>query len=169
MYVEVEEEYRKAQKLLRWRPFPLQSAINLNITQLKTPLTSTLPPQPESLLSDGTHTTIPKDPSTTSMLCQLKPGGGSASGGAVPHVLYVDEQHFPIDDRERAPAERPVDVTMDEAVSDHRHWVHAYASFSSSQIEPPTLRSNPFIGGRVSIESPIGVKCQRVINLAGIP
>jgi hypothetical protein len=176
--VEVNEEYLKAQIKPPWRPYPLQSAINLNVVQLKTPSTSSLLSQPGSHSSDDTRTIKTNSSSTASTLRQVKQslkllgtsGDGEAFGGVSSRLSPIDEQQVPINGSEQAHVERPIEITVDDAVSVHRDWAHIFASFSSSSsIELATSQRQRFNGGSVFLESPLDGECQRMVNLADIP
>ena len=45
------------------------------------------------------------------------------------HLGRHDEQRVPLNDREQTHVERPVEITVDDAVSMHREAVHIFASF----------------------------------------
>jgi len=97
-------------------------------------------------------------------------GDGDAGGEARFLVSTVDKLQAPINDREETRTEKPIDIMIDEAVSEHRGWVHTFASFLSSPIvELQTTQQLEFIGGSLSLESFSGCECQRVFHLADIP
>ena len=178
VYVQVHEEYLKAQKKFPWRPFPPQSAINLNIIHLTTPSTSTLPPQTESHLSDDARIIKSNNSSTSSTPYQIEQYVnllehnelGDGCGDADSRVLPAVKQQAHIDDREQVPAETTVDITVDEAVSEHTRWVHTFGFFSSRPMNNlPTPQQQQFIRGSMALEPALGVECQRTFHLADIP
>ena len=85
-------------------------------------------------------------------------------------VSLIKEQQAPINDRKHALREAPVDITVDEAISEHTSWDHTFASFSSFPINKfPTLQGQRFIRDSMSLEPAFGGECQRTFHLADIP
>jgi OTT_1508-like deaminase len=175
---EVNEEYFKAQKKLPSRPFPLQSAINLNVIHLKTPSTSSLLLQPESHLSYNARTINSNNFNLRSIPSQAEEDGtllehdrdGNASREAISLALQDDKMRAPMTNRQGILAERPIDIRVDETISEYRDWVHVIASFSSFPIVDLQMLQQPHsIGGSVSLESSSGVECHRKIHLSEIP
>jgi hypothetical protein len=176
VYVEVEEEYQKAQLKLPWRPFPLQSAINLDVFQLKTPSTSTLLSQAGSQSSGDTRTIKTRSSSTGSTLRHVKQGLLETSGdrgafkGVPSRLSPISEQQVPINGREKVPAERHIEIIVDDTVSAHCDWVQVFASFSSyPSIERATLQGRCSNGGSIFLESALDCESQRTVNLVDIP
>jgi len=82
----------------------------------------------------------------------------------------INEQQISINGREQAHVERPIQFTVDDAVSEHRDWVHVFASFSSSpSIKLATSQWQRSNGGSVFLKSSLDGECQRIVNLADIP
>ena len=135
-------------------------------------------PQPGSHPSDDARTTKASSSSTASTLRQVKQnlsllgtsGDGEAFRGVPSPLSPIDEQQISINGRERAHVERPIQITVDDAVSEHRDWVDVFACFSSSPtIELATSQRQRFSGGSVFLESFLDGECQRTVNLADIP
>lgn len=176
VYVEVKQEYGKAQLKLPWRPFPLQSAINLNLMQLKTPSTSTLLSQARSQFRDDIRTIETSSSSSESTLReakqrQLETSDDREAFEKVPSRLSsIDEQQVPINGREHALAEVPIKIIVDDANLAQCDWVHVSAYFLSSPsfefATPPRQCSK---GGSVFLESALGCEGQRTVNVADIP
>lgn len=176
--VEVKQEYLKTQIKRPWRPYPLQSAINLNVVQLKTPSTSSLLSQPGGHSSDDTRTIKTRSSSTASTLRQVKQnpsllytsGDGEALGRVPSPLPPIAEQQVSTNGREEARVERHIEITIDDAVSAHRDWVQILASFSSSaSVGLTTPQQQRFNGGSVFLEPSVAGECQRIVNLAHIP
>ncbi|KAK1047837.1 hypothetical protein LTR74_017675, partial [Friedmanniomyces endolithicus] len=177
VYVEVKEEHLKSQKKLPRRPFPLQSAINLNVIRLTTPSTSTLLPQSRSHSSDGARTIRSNKSSPTSMMCQneqdvklLEHDEEDRCGEANPRVSPIVQQKGIVIDHEQALAGKPIDIIVDEAVSKHTDGVRTFATFSTLPFSNlPTPLRQRFVGGSMLLQPASDAECQRTIHLADIP
>ncbi|KAI9714897.1 MAG: hypothetical protein M1820_000186 [Bogoriella megaspora] len=174
---QVQEEYLKAQTKSPWRPFPIQSAININAVQLKTPSISTLLSTPGSHPSDDTVTIGPKSVSDISTarvisesLRQLSIYGNSNASSEVPPVpLLSDDRQVPRSEDGDMHIEKPVEISVDKTVSRHGDWVHILGSFSGSpNIERSNRLGQRLNAASISLESPLDDATQSQIRLADL-
>ena len=172
----VKDEYQKSRSESPHRPFPLQSAINLNVAQLQTPSVSILSSQPGTRSTSGSDTVRTEDVSDTSTLSQVKKrlgllnidSGNHSVSRAPSSLISNDEQQVSERSHRQAHIENPIEVSIDDSVSTCRNWVHISGLFSDSpSIDPPTAQGRRFQGGSICLESSSNV-CQRTMILADL-
>jgi hypothetical protein len=163
---EVMREYIKMQKKQPWRPFPLQSAINLNVIQIKTPSISTLRSHPTEISSTTASTLRP----TGQLIRQQERSSDRGTSGVSSLHLLPSKEPKDSTDSLRDVQERTLEVTVGDKVSAYRDWVHLSAyltSSSNAKLTVPPLHG--FKNGSVLLESSTGSECRTEVRLADIP
>lgn len=176
VFQEVKREGLAALKKGWWRPFPLQSAVNLNAVQLATPSTSTLPWQSESCASGDVLTSQTNRTDTGSNVngadrdaCAHKCNEAAHVAASIAGVAATQEQTL------WGPASRnnrdaPIEIVVHEQVVEYTTWICLFAAYSCSTIEGmPTPYQQRFSGGSVSLEPASEYDCARTIHLTDIP
>lgn len=175
--LDVKQEYLKTRKKLPWRPFPLQSAINLNVVHLATPSTSTLRVQPSANSSSNTKS-ISSRSSTTKSVCALgkertfvHENQDEDPGGDRRHLTSsIVELKEPPNINSEVLREVSLDVKVDEADPGLTDWIRTFAYFSNLPIEKSsTLPQKRFTGGSINLEPAHADEQERTIHLADIP
>lgn len=163
VFGEVRREYLEAHKKRLWKPFPLQSAVNLYAVQFSTPSASTLPLRSET--RDGVDV-ISGAPSSstgdTNEQCHTEkcrkddvqvPGTAEAEAAQ-------DQMHPDLTSRSEEAV--PVEVTVHQDLVGRVDWIRAFASFSSSK----GVSTSP--GASLSLEPVSENGCARTIYLADL-
>lgn len=168
---DVNKEYVRSQEKRPWQPFPLQSAINLDVVYVPTPSVSTLYDQQSTNSAGASSVHIT---SSTSRGCHTRQG--VRINGKENKDRFVDsstenlqqcENHS---DNEHEPDELPVDITVDKEVSSCVDWINIIATCTSSSN---SQTSNPLFSGLISRSISIGpvssIGRQRIVCLEDIP
>ena len=172
---EVREEHSKSQKKRVWIPFPLQSAINLNVVRLITPSTSTLPTQTRS--RDGDRPSRSNGTLNSSMSSRSEEDNhvvGHISryeaGEADTELSHIFRERGSTDRYEPALPETPIEIAFIETVSEDIKWISISASFLTfPTIESPKSQLVQFTRGSLSLQTVSGSGCQRKISLDDLP
>ena len=129
---EVQEEFLRSQKQHTKRPFPLQSAINLNVIRLKTPSASTLPTRDHSSNDDdaaGSDIALRTSDWPDPVVIQGAVAGCS-SGNEIPSASH----HIVTTDKQQSNLSVPVDLMIDKSAPDYTTWLDLSATCSISAI-----------------------------------
>lgn len=164
VFGEVKREYLEVQKKRLWKPFPLQSAVNLHAAQFSTPSASTLSLRSETR---GVFDVISGAPSSdtgdTDEQCYIEkcrkddiqvPGTVEAEAG-------LDQMHPSLTSRSEEAV--PVEVLVHQDLVGRLDWICAFASSSGSE----GMSTSP--GASLSLEPASEKGCARTIYLADLP
>lgn len=175
VYNEVKQEYLAAQRKGPWRPYPLQSAINLHAVHLPTPSTSTLP-----LRSDTCNAVETQNPDRESDIASQSQSRldeqcrysihRAADQKAIRASEITDERQIHFDSDSRDEKNLSLEVKVCEEFSSELKWVCAFASFSDFERDGLSkLPGQGYAGGSVYLEPAAESHNARTIQLASLP
>lgn len=172
--VEVNKEFVKSRKKSPWRPFPAQSAINLNVVHLMTPSISTILMQ-SSAESRGETPGIDSGSGDSTSVSTLAKRSANSLG---PRGTEKDERHSAssIAESHQLPNISPevlhrIDMAVNVDEADLRKWIRPFAYFFASPTDDISSGSGAkrFTSGGIILEPVTEDEQVRTIHLHDIP
>lgn len=168
----VADEYSRAHAKRSWRPFPLQSAINLNAPLLSTPSPSSLTAPSSrngSDRSEGSRSVLSASTLRQEQRSLLSLGriDETVSLGRTPsQPSSINRSDIPINHHEAIYAEEIVAIDTEEILA-HAGWISLFASLSNEGSATSQSRRRKKVS--VTVEHPSADDCVHFVNVADIP
>jgi hypothetical protein len=167
---DVTKEYIQSQQKRSWRPFPLQSAINLDMIDLPTPSVSTIHNKHSSngVGASVTHTasTISSERLGEQIVHENKQDVNSDIVKCSTEELQECEKQ---NDNEQELDEVRVDIAIDNEVSSCAHWIDIIATCSPTANSQSPGPSSEVVRGSISLEPVSRIRRPRIIRVEDIP